>query len=251
MEPIYLEDAKKIFLEPPQDAYYEGVGDNEFTIFLRMLGYIIPHGLTTEELLACLNILINDIRNKNCSFKNSKELQKCFNSYLQYDHLDMWLTYIPSFIEAVTPTDFANEFNELFRESFFHLERNVDDENNYGCIEVGSDIVDISNKDKAEVLAALYNHSKPIGMGIVHYDPTPMTVDIARKIINKMGYSFGYLKGRTMKVNLQDNIVSVRRYNLDNNRPGLAQMAISKCRNIEPGVNPTTLKKELKKPQKK
>ena len=38
-------------------------------------------------------------------------------------------------------------------------------------------IVDISKKDKAAVLAALYNVARPLWLGNIHYDPTPMSIE--------------------------------------------------------------------------
>lgn len=142
------------------------------------------------------------------------------------------MTYFPSFVQVFAPTEFYNEFIDLFKKSFYQIGNEDDMEQDYGCIEIKPNVIDISNKDKAEVLAALYNHSKPIGMGIIQYDPTPMTVEIARKVLENMGYSFDYLKGRTMKVNLEEDTLYVHGYNKDNNYPGLAQKAISKCKNI-------------------
>ncbi len=81
-------------------------------------------------------------------------------------------------------------------------------------------------------MAALYNNSKPVGMGICQYDPTPMTREIAQYALGKLGYHFDYLKGRPMKINLTEDIIYVGAYNRDNNCPGLAQRAISSCPNI-------------------
>ena len=57
-----------------------------------------------------------------------------------------------------------------------------------------------------------------------------MSVEEARNIL-KQGQVFGYLKGRPLHIDLEDNIVAVYGYNLDNGR-GLAQRVISSCRNI-------------------
>lgn len=46
-----------------------------------------------------------------------------------------------------------------------------------------SDKISLAGLDKAAVLAALYNASRPQGMGFMHYDPTPMTVKEASKIL--------------------------------------------------------------------
>lgn len=69
--------------------------------------------------------------------------------------------------------------------------------------------------DKAEVLAALYNASKPQGLGLIHYDATPMTTDEARKLLQK-GARFDYLRGRIMKINLEKDDVDTWGYNRDN-----------------------------------
>jgi hypothetical protein len=73
-------------------------------------------------------------------------------------------------------------------------------------------MISIKGLDKAAVLVALYNNSKPLGSGFLHYDPLPMTLEEAQDII-KNGSSedyfgqiqttkFDYLKGRVMKVDL-------------------------------------------------
>ena len=99
-----------------------------------------------------------------------------------------------------------------------------------GYIEIDENTIDISNKDKAEVLAALYNHSKPVGMGMAQYDPTPMTKEVAEKILERET-SFSYLRGRPLYVRFDDNALWIGAYNRDNGK-NLAQRAISKCRNI-------------------
>lgn len=244
MEKVYLENARQIFLTPPRNVYYDGRGDKEFDTFIKMLGYIVPNKLTAEELIVYLKFLMKDIKDKTCRFQNSKAFKEIFENYLLWsDNLEMWMTYFPEFIQKFTPSEFYSEFIEMFRESFYQLEPEQEKEQDYGCVEIEPDVIDISNKDKAEVLAALYNHSKPIGMGIVQYDPTPMTIEVARMALKKMGYCFSYLKGRTMKVNLEGDIVYVYGYNRDNNCPGLAQKAISKCKNITKGNQEKQLKK--------
>lgn len=232
MEQVYIENVRETFLRPSRDVFYEGRGEMAFDDFVKMLGYVVPNRLTPEELIVYIKFLIKDIEDKTCRFHNSKAFKQVFEHYLLISfNLEMWMTYFPSFIQAFTPPEFYSEFIELFRKSFYQLESEEENQD-YGCIEIEPDLIDISNKDKAEVLAALYNHSKPIGMGIVQYDPTPMTVEVARMVLEEMGYLFGYLKGRTMKVNLEGDTVYVYGYNRDNNYPGLAQKAIATCKNI-------------------
>ena len=62
-------------------------------------------------------------------------------------------------------------------------------------------MIDISKFDKADVLAALYNPSRPFGMGFCHFDPTSMTRGEAKKLLKKTTH-FDYLKGRLMKIDL-------------------------------------------------
>jgi len=76
-------------------------------------------------------------------------------------------------------------------------------------------MIDIRGLDKAEVLAALYNASRPQGMGLLHFDPKPMTKDEAAALL-KDGAYFDYVKGRVMKVSLQTDDLEERLYDRDN-----------------------------------
>ena len=76
-------------------------------------------------------------------------------------------------------------------------------------------MIDITGRDKADVLACLYNASRPQGLGILHLDPTPMTKDEARKIL-ETATRFDYLKGRVMKVDLSGDELNPRLYDRDN-----------------------------------
>jgi hypothetical protein len=68
-----------------------------------------------------------------------------------------------------------------------------------------SETIDISKLNKAEVLAVLYNASRPLGMGFLQYNPAPMTKEQAEELL-KDGTYFDYLKGRVMKVDIQDQL---------------------------------------------
>ncbi len=85
--------------------------------------------------------------------------------------------------------------------------------------------IDISKKDKAEVLVALYNASRPIGLGYLEYDPTPMRIEEARSLLERQTY-FDYCKGRVMKVNLAGNELDTYLYNRDNGT-GAAERVLS------------------------
>jgi len=86
--------------------------------------------------------------------------------------------------------------------------------------------INLKGSDKAEVLAALYNSARPLGIGRLHYDPTPMKRDEAEPIIAENGYYFDYLKGRVMKVDLSGDDFDPRLYDRDNG-PGTARKALS------------------------
>ena len=84
--------------------------------------------------------------------------------------------------------------------------------------------IKIGNLHKGKVLAALYNASKPQGMGMLQYDPTPMTDDEADTIIClNPGQYFDYLKGRIMKVDLSGNILNPWLYDRDNGEGAAAR----------------------------
>lgn len=69
--------------------------------------------------------------------------------------------------------------------------------------------------NKAVVLAALYNASKPQGAGFMHYDPKPMTPAEAETLLKRTS-RFDYLKGRVMKVDLSGDEFDTWGYDRDN-----------------------------------
>lgn len=89
-------------------------------------------------------------------------------------------------------------------------------------------MADISGMDQAKVLAALYNASRSQGMGFMHFDTTPMSVDEARELLQRMSY-FDYLKGRVMKLELKGDDLDTRLYNRDNGE-GAAELVIDSVR---------------------
>jgi hypothetical protein len=74
--------------------------------------------------------------------------------------------------------------------------------------------LNIKGKNKAAILAALYNNSRPQGMGFLHYDPKPMSEEEAAKILEESS-AFDYLKGRVLKVNLSGDAFDPRLYDRD------------------------------------
>jgi len=88
--------------------------------------------------------------------------------------------------------------------------------------------INIKSLNKGKVLAALYNNSKPQGLGFLDHDPTPMTQSEAEDLLEKITY-FDYLQGRVMKIDLSGDELNPRLYDRDNGT-GAAQKAIDTIR---------------------
>lgn len=241
MKPLILEDIKKKLTgyDKAIEKYPE-----EIYRFFETLCSILPDNVTLDEFLFNMELLIDDFEKEKCGFHNNSSTKERFDNlnrkFKTFGDLPKILTYIPRYIDDVADTEFSTEFSRRFGEEILGEYGVEAQKQDYGYIEVGEDEIDISNKDKAEVLAELYNNSKPLGMGIAQYDSTPMTVELARKILEEK-QSFRYLKGRPLNISLEGNVIWVRRYNRDNAQ-GLAQRVISSCRNIN-GIEADALKK--------
>ena len=80
-------------------------------------------------------------------------------------------------------------------------------------------------------MCALYDNSKPLGMGLLHYTPEPMSREDAEAMLAEHAY-FDYCRGRVMKVDLSGGTLDPRLYDRDNG-PGAAQFAIDMLRSPE------------------
>lgn len=90
--------------------------------------------------------------------------------------------------------------------------------------------MNIADLSKAAVLAALYNASRPQGMGFLHYDSTPMTEAQGQHLLDGGGGAyFDYLKGRVMKISLAEDEVDTFLYNRENG-PNAAENAVEALR---------------------
>ncbi|MCC6598430.1 MAG: hypothetical protein IT559_06540 [Alphaproteobacteria bacterium] len=103
-----------------------------------------------------------------------------------------------------------------------------------------SNEINITGMDKAELLAALYNNSKPLGLGFLQADPNPMTRDEAAEIIREQGLYFDYLKGRVMKINLEGDVLNPRGYDRDNGQGSVATVVSNLKNGME--IQPETSK---------
>jgi hypothetical protein len=92
--------------------------------------------------------------------------------------------------------------------------------------------ITIPTGKKAAVLAALYNFSRPQGMGFLQYEPVPMTEEGAQNLLDSGVTYFDYLKGRVMKVELGGNAFETWLYDRDNGQ-GAAYEAVKHLLNEE------------------
>ena len=93
------------------------------------------------------------------------------------------------------------------------------------------DKISLAGLDKAKVLMALYDSSRPLGMGFLHYTPEPLDKRAACKAL-AAGTYFDYLNGRVMKVDLGGDELDPCLYDRDNGE-GAALKAIEKVRKEE------------------
>lgn len=85
-------------------------------------------------------------------------------------------------------------------------------------------MINLKNMNKAEVLAKLYNASKPLGMGIFQFENRDMSIDEAQSYLDAGHTYFDYLKGRVMKIDLSGEELDPRLYDRDNGRGAAARV---------------------------
>lgn len=106
--------------------------------------------------------------------------------------------------------------------------------------------INIGGLTAAAVLAALYNASRPQGMGFLQYQPGDITEEQAAKLLDpdRTHTYFDYLAGRVMKVDIPHTITAdteldVWGYDRDNGQ-GAAEAVISVLRASGRESNPLT-----------
>lgn len=149
-----------------------------------------------------------------------------------------FIALVPQYVRQCTSPEFAHEFRKKYNAEVLGLTQEELPDVDYGCVEIESDVIDISDKDRNEVLAALYNASTPVGMGFAQYNPMPWTKEIASMYFEQFGQpdkdgviAFKWVMGRPLNCKFIENLVYVAGYNNDNEW-GLAQRAISTCPNL-------------------
>lgn len=188
------------------------------------------HEIVPMGMMMLLTYALDDLLGESCGF----DIKVPFPEKLKNEKFQIviYLSYFPLIVDKIASKEFAEEFRKMFTEVFGKAQPPVDEtKEDFGVTIIKEGVVDISNKDKAEVLAALYNNSHPHGMGFLQYNPEPMTIEHARELL-KQTTNFDYLAGRVMKISLESNTVHTLGYNRDNGN-GAAERAISQCRNIK------------------
>jgi hypothetical protein len=93
-------------------------------------------------------------------------------------------------------------------------------------------MIDVSSIKPAALLAALYNASRPLGMGFLSFTPQDMGEAEAEEILKDattrqggggIAY-FDYLKGRVMKVRIGTPTLDPRLYDRDNGEGAAAEV---------------------------
>lgn len=151
-----------------------------------------------------------------------------------------FISLVPHYVRQCTSLEFAHEFRKKYNREVLGLTQEELPNVDYGYTEIEPDVIDISNKDRDEVLAALYNASTPVGaVSFEQYNPMPWTKEMAKLYFKQYGepdddgvISFKWIFGRPVNCKFDNNLVYVEGYNNDNEW-GLAQRAIATCPNLE------------------
>lgn len=90
--------------------------------------------------------------------------------------------------------------------------------------------IDIAGIEKATLVAALFNNSKPLGLGFfAAKSNTLMTAKDAQKYLDKGQKYFDYLEGRVMKIDVSGDEVDPWGYDRDNG-PGAVNKVVEAIR---------------------
>jgi hypothetical protein len=90
--------------------------------------------------------------------------------------------------------------------------------------------LDCAGLESSEVLAALYNHAKPFGLGKLSYTPEIMTKEEASGLLKSTKY-FDYVKGRPIKMSFGDYPI-IDTYGYDRDQPVCAKDIILALRGL-------------------
>lgn len=214
---LYMDNARKAFSEA-----YDTFNDyGEASRFYHRVAQMIPNKIDVDTLILAIKVALAD-----CGAEGVNTLS--------------YISLMPQYVRQCASKEFLHEFRKKFNHEVLGLEIDELSDKDYGYVEVEKDVIDISNKDRGEVLAALYNASTPVGMGFAQYSPIPWTKEVADWYFENYGENvdswdgavkFRYILGRLAPCIFKDNLVYVGEYNY-NTEEGLAQKIIATVPNI-------------------
>lgn len=87
--------------------------------------------------------------------------------------------------------------------------------------------ISIVGLDKTKLFAALYNRSKPQGLGFLQAKNEPMTEEEAKTFLNEDGsFDVDYVHGRIMKVSTEGDYMEERLYDRDLGKGAAAEVIL-------------------------
>lgn len=208
---LYLENAIKLFASAT-NTFGE---DCNAEIFYHQLAKMIPDTVDVDTLLLAIKIALKD-----SAIKGEETLG--------------FIALIPQYVQQCASLEFAHEFRQKYIKDILGIDQDEIPDVDYGLIEIEKGIIDISHKDIADVIAALYNASCPIGNGFFQYNPVSWDRDIANMYLEKYkneitlkdgSICIKYILGRPMHIIIENNLIYINGYNADN-EPGLAERVI-------------------------
>lgn len=212
---LYLENAKENF------ASARGTfGENSESHFYHKIAGMVPDRVSVDGLILVFKIALQDATRND-------------------ENTAPFIALVPRYIDQFASTEFALEFRKKYNLEILGLTQDELPDVDYGCQEIEEDVIDISNKDRGAVLAALYNASTPVGAGFFQYNPMSWTPEIGDYFFHQFGTErddgsvyFGYVVGRAVGVVFSDQLLYVRNYNY-NNGARCAQRAVATVSNKE------------------
>lgn len=198
--------------------------------FCSYLSKVTNPDLVPSGLIILLMCGLDDIRKEKCGFTKKVEFPKKLKE--EKMEIIFYMSWFPIIVDSFGDEEFADEFRELFEQSICKPQPKAKVKEQFEVKVLENGRIDISKKDKAEVLAALYNASHPHGYGFLQFNAKPMTEEEAREILSETD-CFDYLNGRVMKISLAEDVISVYGYDYSNG-DGAAAKAIATCPNRKP-----------------
>lgn len=217
MSMLYMEDARKAFAEASSVLFKNKTLEVRF---YHKLAQMIPDKVDVDTLILAIKIALAECNRDGWN-------------------TETFIGVIPNYVRQCASSEFVHEFRKKFISEVLGIVKEPLPDVDYGCNEIEKDVIDISNKDRYEVLAALYNESIPVGQGFIKYIPMPWSREDARYYFEQFGkrncydekVSFDWIFGRACPCSFEGDLVYVNAYNFETEE-GLAQRVIATVPNI-------------------